>query len=115
MYFDRNGTRERNLGDDGLEGVRVSLVFLGTVGLTKGMDVPRRWFLCYVSPLALLVAFNTYVFRLSDYVALVAVIVAVNIYLLSANHFRWAGVCVAVFPPWTTKAAMYLGVIKTSP
>jgi Family of unknown function (DUF6057) len=73
------------------------LVFLGTVGLTKGMDVPRRWFLCYVSPLALLVAFNTYVFRLSDYVALVAVIVAVNIYLLSANHFRWAGVCVAVF------------------
>jgi hypothetical protein len=74
-----------------------SLVFLGTVGLVKGMDVPRRWKLCYLSPLALLVAFNTYLFRLSDYVALVAVIVAVNIYLLAANHFRRAGGCVAVF------------------
>ena len=74
-----------------------SLVFLGTIGLIRGMDVPRRWTLCYIPPLALLAAFNTYMFRLSDYVALVAVIVAVNIYLLTANHFRRTGGCVAVF------------------
>lgn len=76
-----------------------SLVFLGTVGLIKGTDVLLRWKLCYILPLALLVAFNTYMFRLSDYVALVAVIVAVNIYVLAANHFRRAWSCVAVFAP----------------